>query len=174
MRRICYAVAMSLDGYIAGPNGEVDWIVQDAEINFRALFTRFDTFLMGRRTFELAQKPGAPKAPGVSIVVVSRTLRPADYPDLQIVSEDLPSALADLRARPGKEIWLFGGTGLFHSLIELGEVDAIEVAVIPVLLGGGLPLLPTANRRAKLQLTGSRVYQKSGIVRLEYTVERTA
>jgi dihydrofolate reductase len=92
---------------------------------------------------------------------------------VQIVGEDLPSALADLRATPGKEIWLFGGTALLRSLIELDEVDTIEVSVIPVLLGGGLPLLPTTARRTKLRLTGSKVYQKSRIVRLEYPVERT-
>jgi len=171
MRRICYSVAMSLDGYIAGPNGEIDWIVQDPEADFGALLARFDTWLMGRRSFELTQTPGAPKMPDVAVVVASRTLRAADYPGVQIIADDLPEAVRRLRKRPGKDIWLFGGTGLFHSLVELGEVDAVEVSVIPVLLGGGLPLLPTANRRTKLRLTGSKVYQKSGIVRLEYTAE---
>lgn len=104
MRRIRYAVAMGLDGYIAGPDGESDWIIMDPEIDFEALFGSFDTILMGRRTFEVA-----------------------------------------------------GGEGL--------------MAVMPVLLGGGVPLLPPPAGRASLRLVGSRAY-KAGIVSLEYAVER--
>jgi dihydrofolate reductase len=173
MGRICYSVAMSLDGYIAGPGGESDWIVPDPEVDFAALFARFDTWLMGRRTFELTQAPGAPKMPGVAMVVVSRTLRPADHPDVTVIGGDLERELVQLRAEPGKEIWLFGGGTLFGSLLALGQVDTVEVSVVPVLLGGGLPLLPSQSDRTKLRLTGSRVYKKTGTVRLEYAVERS-
>lgn len=172
MRRICYSVAMSLDGYIAGPNGEIDWIVQDPEADFGALLARFDTWLMGRRSFELTQTAGAPKMLDVAVVVASRTLRAADYPGVQIIADDLPEAVRRLRKRPGKDIWLFGGTGLFHSLVEIGEVDTLEVGVIPVLLGGGLPLLPQGSGRIQLRLTGHRVYKTTGIAKLEYAVER--
>jgi dihydrofolate reductase len=165
---------MSLDGYIAGPNGEADWIVTDPEVDFGAMFARFDSFLVGRRTFELTQSPGAPPMPGVPVVVVSRTLRPEDYPGVTILGENLEDGLAQLRATPGKDIWLFSGGTLFHSLLEIGQVDTLEVAVIPVLLGGGLPFLPTPCPRTKLRLAGSKVYKATGIVRLEYTVERTA
>ncbi len=173
MRRICYAVAMSLDGYIAGPGGESDWIVPDPEVDFAALFARFDTWLMGRRTFELTQAPGAPKMPGVAVVVVSRTLRPADHPDVMVIGGDLNRELVQLRSEPGKDIWLFGGGTLFGRLLALGQVDTVEVSVVPVLLGDGLPLLPSQSDRTKLRLTSSKVYKKTGTVRLEYAVERS-
>jgi len=77
--------------------------------------------------------------------------------------------LAELKAKPGKDIWLFGGGLLFRSFLELGLVDGVEVAIIPVLLGGGLPLLPQPASLAKLKLVKHKIYQKTGTVLLEYT-----
>jgi dihydrofolate reductase len=173
MRRIRYAVAASLDGYIAGPNGEADWIVMDPDIDFGALFAQFDTFLMGRRTFEATGSGGGGTTPGTRTVVVSRTLRQEDYPNVTVLADGWEGAVAALKAEPGKDIWLFGGGSLFRSLLDAGLIDAVEVAVMPVLLGGGVPLLPPPAGQTKLKLTGHKVY-KTGIVSLEYTVQKTA
>jgi dihydrofolate reductase len=172
MRRVRYVVAMSLDGYIAGPNGEADWIIIDPEIDFRALFEQFDAFLLGRRTFEAIGGARGAGRQGAETIVFSRTMRQEGYPNLTIVSENPEQALVNLRSMPGKDIWLFGGGLLFRSLLEARLVDAVEVTVIPVLLGEGIPLLPPSpsSERFKLKLTGSRTFE-TGIVSLEYTVE---
>ncbi|MET0395951.1 MAG: dihydrofolate reductase family protein [Longimicrobiaceae bacterium] len=167
MRRVRYSVAASLDGYIAGPSGESDWIVMDPEIDFRALMGGFDTVLLGRNTYEATRHMGGGGMPGMKAYVFSRTLRQADCPGV-VVSDDAAATVASLRASPGKDIWLFGGGTLFRSLLGLGLVDAVEVAVIPVLLGGGVPLLPSPAKRAGLRLVKHRVYEKTGTVSLEY------
>jgi dihydrofolate reductase len=167
-----YQVACSLDGYIAGPHGEYDWIIMDPEIDFDALFGQFDTLLMGRRTFELMQGQGGPWS-GMRTVVFSRTMRAADHPEVEVVAGDPGAAVAALKAEDGKDIWLFGGGELFRSLLAEGCVDSVEPAVIPVLLGGGIPLLPSPAVQRSLELTGHRVF-KSGIVLLEYAVKQPA
>lgn len=86
------------------------------------------------------------------------------------VSADPKETVTALKRRPGKDIWLFGGGGLFQSLLALDLVDAVQVAIIPVLLGGGVPVLPSPATRAKLRLTSHRIYEKTGTVMLEYAV----
>jgi dihydrofolate reductase len=172
MRRVRYVVAMSLDGYIAGPNSEADWIIMDPEIDFRALFEQFDTFLLGRRSFEAIGGARGRGQVGVQTIVFSRTLRQENYPNVTIVSENPEDVLTDLRSKAGKGIWLFGGGLLFRSLLEVRLVDAVEVAVMPVLLGEGIPLLRSEEDLGgfKLKLASHRVF-KTGIVSLEYAVE---
>ena len=172
MRRIRYQVAASLDGYIAGPNGEADWITMDPDIDFTALFDQFYTFIMGRATFEaMVGQQGSGATPGKTTVVISRTLRQQDHPDVTVVADYVEKTLIALKKKPGKDIWLFGGGSLFRSLLEFRLVDTIEPAIIPVLLGGGIPLLPPPASQVKLKLTGHRVYKKSGIMLLEYAIE---
>lgn len=170
MRRVRYCVAVSLDGYIAGPKGEADWIMMDPEIDFKALFEQFDTFLIGRRTFEPMARARKSKTPGVKTFVFSRTLRQEDYPGVTIVADRVEETVAALREESGKDIWLFGGGSLFRSLLDAGLVDTVEVAVMPVLLGEGIPLLAPPATQKKLHLTAHKVYQ-TGIVSLEYTVQ---
>ena len=132
-RRVRYQVAVSLDGFIAGPNGEYDWIVMDPSIDFAALFKEFDTAIMGRKTYEMATAQGGNGS------------------------------------MPGRDIWLYGGGDLFRSLLIAGLVDTVEVAVMPVLIGSGIPLLPP-GATTKLKLTDQKTLPASGIVALSYSI----
>jgi dihydrofolate reductase len=169
MRRVRYRVAASLDGYIAGPSGEVDWIVSDPAVNWSEVYAGVDTVLLGQRTYELTRKPGAPPWPaGWRVCVFSRTLAAGDRDGITFVAGDAAATVAELRAEDGRDIWLFGGGALAGSLLAARLVDVVDVTIVPVLLGAGLPLA-TGAPQTSLSLTDSRVYP-SGIVTLRYEV----
>ena len=176
MRRLRYQVAASLDGFIAAEDGSYDWIPMDPAIDFGALFAQFDTLIMGRKTFEtmLAYEGGVNEQGvyGKETYVFSTTLDPAAHPNVHVVRGDAAALISRLREAPNrKDIWLFGGGDLFRQCIDLGLVDRVEVAVVPVMLGSGIPLLPKGGR-VTLSLTGHRTYEGSGTVLLEYAVRR--
>jgi len=107
--------------------------------------------------------------PGMKTIVFSRTLRQEDHPGVTIMAGGQRKTLGDLKASHGKDIWLFGGGSLFGSLAEDGLVDTVEVAIVPILLGTGVPLLPNPANRINLSLTSHKVY-KTGVVSLEYAI----
>jgi len=169
MRPVRYRVAASLDGYIAGPNGEIDWIVPDPTVDFASIYKDFDTVLLGRRTYELTKQPGAPPWPaGWRVYVFSRTLVTA-RDSAVTVTTDAATTVANLRAESGRDIWLFGGGELFASLLGANLVDRMEVAIMPVLLGRGIPLLGENAPSTRLTLTRSD-HSPSGIVNLVYDI----
>jgi dihydrofolate reductase len=136
------------------------------------MMAQYDTYLMGRRTYDVASSggPGGDSQP--TTIVVSRTMRAADHPGVTVIANDLESRVRALRDGPGKDIWLFGGGDLCRSLIDLGLVDIVEVGIMPVLLGQGVPVVQPLAEPAKLKLIGHHVYPKSGGVGLEYEVVR--
>jgi dihydrofolate reductase len=174
MRRVRYRVAASLDGYIAGPSGELDWIVVDPSVDFAAVYAEFDTVLLGRRTYELTLQPGAPPWPaGWRIYVVSRTLPRGQPAGVTVVRGMVDTTVAALREETGRDIWLFGGGVLAASLLDAGLLDQIEVAVMPVLLGGGTPLVGAGAPRTRLRLARSSP-SPSGIFNLQYEIHHAA
>jgi dihydrofolate reductase len=167
MRRLRYSVAMSLDGFLAGPNGEYDWIVMDPAFDFTAFFVQFDTLLMGRRTFELTEKTAGPSMPGMRVIVCSTTLQRND--SSITITRDAAATVTALKKEKGRDIWLFGGGALFRSLLDARLVDTIEVAVIPIALSQGVPLLPAGARSPRLELMECKAFP-TGAVALSYTV----
>jgi dihydrofolate reductase len=170
MRRVRYQVACSLDGFIAGPADDFDWITPEPAFDFDALYAQFDILLMGRRTYEIVRASGE-SFRGKRIVVASRTLRADDHPGIEVVGDGLETSVRALRARSGRDIWLYGGGSLFAQLLEWNLVDTVELAMIPILLGGGVPFLPPPASRRRLTLTGHRAYP-GGMVLLEYAVNQ--
>jgi dihydrofolate reductase len=150
MRRIRYSVAMSLDGYIAGPSGEYDWIEVDPTAShayFKAFYAQFDTALMGRKSYEQFRGGVSP----LKTYVLSRSLAPGQRKGVTVLGADALERVAALKQERGKDIWLWGGGELFGSLAEAGLVDTVEVGVMPVLLGEGRKVMAGCSTRVKLR-----------------------
>lgn len=175
VRQLRYCVAASLDGYIAGPNGEYDWIPMDPDFDFTALYARYSGIVMGRKAHEIAagsgEGPGGfgPRPP---VYVYSRTLPPGERNGLTF-AQDAVSHVRDLKAAgPEKPLWLWGGGELFRELAAADLVDGLDLGVTPILLGGGIPMLPAPASRLTLRLRAHQVYPKTGTLFLEYDVVR--
>ena len=172
-KRLRYQVAVSLDGFIATPDGGYDWLVDDPAIDFKALAGEFDTAVAGRKTYEIMASQGQVGMPGIEFVIFSRTLAPTQKRGLRILGDDPAGVVAELKKKKGRDIWLFGGGELFRTLLDAGLVDTVELAVMPVLLGAGIPLL-SPGASSKLVLSDVKRLPKSGIVFLAYAVEGAA
>ncbi len=168
MRKIISGFAASLDGYINGPNGEIDWILIDKEIDFAEEMKRFDTFLYGRISYEEVLKFGIQEMPGTKNYVFSTTLEEADK-NFILVKENVEQVVKELKEQDGKDISLFGGAKLLAALINMKLVDEISVAVIPVLLGLGKPMVDVLKNNISLELLNTKTYS-NGTVRLTYNV----
>jgi len=144
--------------------------VMDPAIDFAALYKEFDTVVMGRKTYETSTSQGGTGAmPGMDVVVFSRTLPSSARKGIRIISDDARDVVPALKTKSGKDIWLFGGGALFRSLLDAGLVDSVELAVMPVMLGSGVPVLPP-GAATKLVLNDQKTLPGSGIVVLSYAV----
>lgn len=168
MRTVTYGAACSLDGFIAAPDGDADWIRGGPKANayLRDYWSNVDTVLLGRKTYEFAQSMGmGGSMPGIEAsYVFSRTLSFVTGKKTQLISSSASDFVRQLKAQPGKGICLFGGGVLAQSLIESGAVDEIAVNVQPVLLGGGTPMFANANARVNLDLIESRAMDDGALL----------
>ena len=170
MRKICYSVATSLDGFIAGPNGETDWIVMAPEVDFSALWARFDTLLMGRRTYEAAsQRFGTTGFQGKHALVASRTWSSKDHPGITLLPDLNATFLEELRKSGNQDVWVMGGGELSAAMLAMDLLDEVEVMILPIVLGDGVPLVRRLTKRVNLALEDHIIYP-SGIVTLRYSV----
>ena len=171
MRKVTYGGAASLDLMIAGPNEAMDWLLwsDDAAAISGASWQGVDTILMGRKTYEFAVRGGGGgDGGGITTYIFSRTMAEAPA-GAELVRGDAAEFVRDLKARPGGDIIVMGGSELGSALIEAGLVDEIGLNVHPVLLGSGTPAFRPMDRRIALELTESRPIAK-GCVFLRYRV----
>jgi dihydrofolate reductase len=173
MRKIILQLAVSLDGYIEGPNGEFDWCFTDQDYGMSAFFKRIDTTFMGRKTYELAlamESEAPPGFPKFKEYVFSNTMKKAKE-GVIVIKGNIKNKVEKIKKEKGKDIWLFGGAEVISLLINLQLVDELILAVHPVILGAGKPLFKDISDRTWLTLTDSKIYP-NGLVFLTYTVNK--
>lgn len=163
MRKLILGLAVSLDGYIEGPNGEYDWCFTDQDYGLNDFFTRIDAVFIGRKSYEMAGTGFLPKA---ACFVFSNTLQKVKK-GVQLVSGDVISRVREIKSAAGKDIWLFGGAELTHSFLEAGLVDQLWLSVHPLLLGNGKKLFRELAGRVPLKLAACDTYP-TGLVSLKY------
>ena len=180
-RKIIVLIATSADGYIARPDGDVEWLNRRpsaVDYGMREFYRRIDTILWGRKTYDwlIAYYKGKGKTKGlfdtkVANFVFSRNPPPRPAAGAEFVTEPVKAFAQRLRATPGKHIWMMGGGGLIASFLDEGEIDEFDIHVIPVFIGEGIPLVAPRHRDVPLRLLASRIYP-DGVVRLRYEVGR--
>jgi dihydrofolate reductase len=177
MRKVTYGGAISLDGYLAGPGESIDWLrwSEDSAKLMADSFKGIDTMLMGRKTYEFAQRMGGgPPHPAVRAYVFSRTLEAIpERPDYELVHEDVAAFVRRIKGEPGGGILVMGGGEIGTALIEAGLVDEIGWSVHPVLLGGGVPAFGPLTHRVELELVEARAMAKECVL-VKYRVHRRA
>jgi dihydrofolate reductase len=170
MRQLRYHVAASLDGFIAGPKGEYDWIVIDPDIDFAAMYAGFSGLVMGRKSYEVFAGEGTPEGTAMPTYVYSRSLPEGERNGVTFVKDAAAHVRSLKQSDEKKPLWLWGGGELFRSLAVARLVDGVDVAVIPVLLGEGIPLLPAPGLKLSLRFREHKLYPSTGTLILKYDV----
>lgn len=180
MKKVVLNLAVTLDGFIEGPNGEIDWCIMDDDMQFDQFIDSVDTLFYGRVSYEAWGnfQPNESTSPAERAMwqgihskekfVFSRQPRTApDGERIHFISSDIAGNVAEIKKQGGKDIWLYGGANLIKTFIDLGLIDVYKISVHPVALGSGKPLFENLKNRVGLTLTGTRVF-KSGVVELVY------
>ena len=179
-RKIIVYIATSADGYIARPDGDVEWLNRRArgDYGIREFYSTIDTILWGRGTYDwlldYSRRHGKKKGlfdTKLANYVFSRKPPKRAPPGVEFVTEPVKRFAQRLRATPGKQIWMMGGGGLIASVLDAGEIDEFDIHIIPIFIGKGIPLVAPRHRDVPLRLLSSRKYP-DGVVRVRYEVER--
>lgn len=169
MRRIILGLGISLDGYIARPDGSVDFLFMPKDYSMGPFFKTIDTTLMGRKTYEVGLKMSGGKIDtyGFATYVFSRTLPPGERDGITFTAESPRNIVETIRKKPGKHIWLMGGGELAREFLQHDLVDELYLGIVPTLIGTGLPLFPSGFPERKFTLLKNETFSR-GLVVLTY------
>ena len=173
-RKVIVHIATSADGYIASPDGDLDWLTsRPAPAGFygmNAFVRSIDTKVLGRKTYELSVRLGAKFESKNRHIVFSRQAPPADAPPgVEFVSGAIGPFVSRLREQPGKDIWLMGGGDVIASFLDEHAIDEFVISVAPVFIGDGIPLIARRHRHVPLELHSLERFE-DGLVQLHYRV----
>jgi dihydrofolate reductase len=171
MRKIIVNLCCSLDSYIEGANGEIDWCFTDQDYGMNDFLNRIDTIVFGRNSYVqlLEMAPDAFK--DKQKIVISKTLQNKEY-DALVISKNIKEEIENIIRQAGKDIWFFGGANLMSTFINLDLIDELMIAIHPLILGSGKPLFSNIDQRKKLKLINSKSYS-TGLVMLQYQVNKS-
>lgn len=167
MRKVILGLGISLDGYIARPDGAVDFLFMPKDYSMGPFFKTIDTALMGRKTYDVAKKMGGSFGGPMVSYVFSRTLPAGERDGVIFTSDSAASVVGQLRKRRGKHIWLMGGGELVRDFLKADLVDELYMGVVPVLLGEGIPLFPAGFPQRNFALVKNETFSK-GLIALTY------
>ena len=174
-RKVIVHLAMSADGYIARPDGDIEWLssrpAPKGFYGMDAFMKSIDTKVLGRKTYDMSLQLGAKFDSGSGTIVFSRQAPPANAPKgVKFVSEAIGPFMSRLREQPGKDIWLMGGGDIIASFLDERAIDEFVISVVPVFIGDGIPLLARRHRHATLDLISTERFE-DGLVQLHYRVK---
>lgn len=168
LKKVVLFIATSLDGFIARPDGGIDWLFSDADYGYAAFFDSIDTVVMGRKTYELSLSFGPPYVyQGKTSYVFSRTRAGAKDENAEFIAGSPKDFIRSLQAHAGKDIWLVGGAELVRDFLVDDLIDEFIISIHPVILGSGIPLFPAPGHELSLTLKDSISFE-SGLVQLRY------
>jgi dihydrofolate reductase len=173
MRKVVLGLGISLDGYIARPDGAVDFLFMPKDYSMGPFFATIDTAIMGRKTYDVALKMGGGGFGDSKMknYVFSHSQPPGERGGVTFVNESPKSFLEKLRKRPGKNIWLMGGGELARDFLKDDLVDELYIGIVPVLIGEGLPLFPSGFPQREFTLLENKTFSK-GMIALKYARTR--
>ena len=169
MRKVVLFIASSLDGYIARPSGDIDWLFTDQDYGYSEFFASVDTVLLGRKTYEQVLTFGEYPYEGVKSYVFTKNPLFQAENNVELVTEDIKKFIDNLRQADGKNIWLVGGSQLTYDFMNHNLVDELILSIHPIVLGEGIPLFANPTNPHSLRLTKCQTYS-SGLVQLSYDV----
>ena len=173
-RAVVLGLGISVDGYIARPDGAVDFLFMPKDYSMAPFFKTIDAAILGRKTYDVAQKMGGGFGSfKLEYYVMSRTLPPGDRDGLVFTSESPAALVTRLRKKKGKNIWLMGGGELARAFLIDDLVDELYLGMVPVLLGSGLPLFPPGFPQRNFALTENKTFSR-GLISLKYQRTRSS